>query len=58
MKKIRYKVTVDGPRGARSEIVEIFARSITTGFSKAVSRAKALVLPHENLHSVEFWEVR
>lgn len=59
MKTIRYKVWLDSSeRGARDEIVEVVARGITTGFTKAVNRAKALVLPGETLHSVEFWEVR
>lgn len=58
MKTIRYKVWLEGTRGARDEVVEVHARSITTGFTKAVARAKALVLPGETLHSVEFWEVR
>lgn len=55
MKSIRYRVvTSEG----RDFIVDVYARSIDTGFAKAVYRARRNLLVGENLHSVEFWEVR
>ena len=55
MKRITYRITFGS---GHVEIVEVYARSINSGFAKALGRAKRLTLAGEDLARIEFWEVR
>lgn len=70
MKRIQYKVTIVGgdwrPPSTRGTviyegIVTVFARSINSGFTKAVKRARGLAVEdgtsYDVLHRIEFWQV-
>jgi hypothetical protein len=59
MKTIEYRVIYNGYAGAIEEVVRVQARSINSGFTKAVKRARE---PLGNGHvreiaRIEFWQV-
>lgn len=57
MKCIVYQVTYDYATGARVDYVAVFARDITSGFNKALKRARLYLRSDEHLHAICFWEV-
>lgn len=58
MKRIEYTVVVQSVNGhVREFTVAVFARNITTGFSKAVTMAKSYMGRYDEMHSVSFSQV-